>query len=162
MTIHRPQQRPPRISTRWAVVGVPTGHTRSRTMSPRSRGTTDKPQAPSGDTFTAVRYYMTPAAFCSLRRAHSVSGCLGCRGGVIDGRELPNSRLCEKSVAIFFTLILIYHHTNIIPLYYYYNIVFCVNNTVETFSRCHCTRDFSTQDFLHFSDYGFDRQKSPW
>ena len=157
---------PPDMSTHRAVISAPTGHTRPRriqcTVSPPGIVAAHKPHAPVRDTLTAVRYYLTPAAFCSLRRAHSALRCLGCRGGVIDGRELPNSRLCEKSVAIFSLLILIYHHTNIIPLYYYYNIVFYVNNTVKTFSRCHCTREFSSQLFLHFSDYEFDSQISLW
>ena len=76
---------PPDMSTHRAAVSAPTGHTRPRriqcTVSPRGRGATDKPHAPVRDTFTAVRYYLTPAAFCSLRRAHSVSGCLGVAAG---------------------------------------------------------------------------------
>ena len=154
---------PPDISTHRAAIEAPTGPTRPRriqcTVSHPGIVATHKPHAPVRDTFAAVRYYLTPAAFCGLRRAHSA---LECFGSFSAGSGFLIGDCLEKTTAIFSLLILIYHHTNIIPLYYYYNIVFYVNNTVKTFSRCHCTREFSSQLFLHFSDYEFDSQISLW
>jgi len=114
---------PPRISTHRAAVSAPTGHTGPRriqcTVSPRGRGATDKPQAPSGDTFTAVRYYMTPGPFCSLRRAHSVLQHFGRSLEVGTAGEFANSRLCENSVALFL-LAFLYITT---PTLSYYTII---------------------------------------
>ena len=114
---------PPDMSTRRAAVSAPTGHTRPRriqcTVSPRGRGANDKPHAPVRDTFTAVRYYMTPGPFCSLRRAHSVLQHFGRSLEVGTAGEFANSRLCENSVALFL-LAFLYITT---PTLSYYTII---------------------------------------